>query len=363
MTQGLEEFALNATLTELEASLGVARREAARYKNALVAKTAELEQMRTSFDMVNQIQALPRSPETWTVEPPAGKHVGNVTLLITDTHFDEVVRPEEIMHLNAFNRNIAEMRLSRAFTRAVRLARDFIGSQYAYDGATIMFGGDMITGTIHEELARTNEAQPAQTVDYFTDPLISGIELFAEEFGRVDIYGVPGNHDRTGKKISSKYRATEAWSWVLYKNLERFFRRDDRVQFHINEAAEVLVPVYDTTFLLHHGNDFRGGSGISGFLTPLALGDQRRRRRNMNASRLTGDRSLEFDLQILGHFHQRLVIPGIIVGSSLKGYDEFARSMSFDYAEPSQELMVVTPERGVTFQAPVFVADRVAEGW
>jgi DNA repair exonuclease SbcCD nuclease subunit len=363
VAESLEEFALTARAEELEIQLAVSKREASRYKAALTSRTEELLSLRASFDMVSQIHANPHSPEKWTVEPPAGKHQGHLLLMITDTHFDEVVRPEEIMFLNAFNRDIAEKRLTRAFTRAVRLARDFIGSQYVYDGVTLAFGGDMITGTIHEELARTNEAQPAATVDYFTDPLISGLELLADEFGSVDVYGVPGNHDRTGKKITSKYRATEAWSWVLYKNLERNFRKDARVNFHINEAAEVIVPVYDTNFLLHHGNDFRGGGGISGFLTPLALGDQRRRRRNMNAARMTGDRSLEFDYQLIGHFHQRLVIPGIIVGSSLKGYDEYARASSFDYAEPSQELMIVTPEKGITFQAPVFVMDREAEGW
>jgi hypothetical protein len=361
--QSLEEYAQAASLEDLEAQLGLAKREASRYKAALISKTEELEKLRTAFDVVQEIQSTPRSPEKWSVLPPDGKYQGHLLLLITDTHFDEVVRPEEIMFLNAYNREIAEKRLERAFTRSIRLARDFIGSQYVYDGITVAFGGDMITGTIHEELARTNEAQPAQTVDYFTDPLMSGLDLLANEFGQVDVYGVPGNHDRTGKKISSKYRATEAWSWVLYKNLERAFRRDDRVSFHINEAAEVIVPIYDTNFLLHHGNDFRGGGGISGFLTPLALGDQRRRRRNMNAARITKNRELEFDYQLLGHFHQRIVVPGIIVGSSLKGYDEFSRSMSFDFAEPSQELMIVTPEKGITFQAPVFVMDREEEGW
>jgi hypothetical protein len=83
----------------------------------------------------------------------------------------------------------------------------------------------------------------------------------------------------------------------------------------------------------------------------------------MNAARITKNRELEFDYQLLGHFHQRIVVPGIIVGSSLKGYDEFSRSMSFDFAEPSQELMIVTPEKGITFQAPVFVMDREEEGW
>jgi hypothetical protein len=81
------------------------------------------------------------------------------------------------------------------------------------------------------------------------------------------------------------------------------------------------------------------------------------------AARLTGNRRLEFDVQIVGHFHQRLVLPGIVVGNCLKGYDEYARSRNFDYSEPSQELMIVTPERKIAFEQQIFVQDREAEGW
>lgn len=361
---GLIEFSAEQEVEDLKDQLVAAQRTTALYKRQVNEVRADNHNLRTLLRQVNEVGAMPHNPPNWTIEPPAGKHRGKVVLFISDTHFDEVVRPQEIMGLNAYNREIAEQRIERTFKRAVRLARDFIGAQYAYDGVVVLFGGDMIGSTpIHEELGTTSVAPPADTVNYFTDPLLAGLELLHQEFGNVWVTGVPGNHDRTGRKVPSKLRAIDSWTWTLYANLERHFRTNDMVNFGLTQGAEVTVPIYDTNFVLHHGNDFRGGSGISGFLTPLALGDQRKRRRNMNAARMTGNRDLEFDYEILGHFHQRLILPGIIVGSSLKGYDEFARSMNFDYAEPSQELLIVTPEKGITFEAPVFVADPVEEGW
>lgn len=359
----LDEFAEGLETEDLAEKLAASRRSESRLRNQLGTARAELSRIRTAFDVVQAISRTPRQPQRWEVEPPAGKHAGHPLLFITDTHFDEVVRAEETMGLNAYSRAIAETRLRNAFEGGIKVARDYVGSQYAYDGATIAFGGDMLTGIIHEELATTNEAPPADTVDYFTDPLISGLELWLEEFGRLHVTGVVGNHDRMSKKVPSKYRAIDSWTWVLYKNVARHFKRNDAVTFDVPESPETFIEVYDTRFLLHHGNDFFGGGGISGFLTPLALGDHRKRRRNMNAARITGNRELEFDYQLLGHFHQRLVLPGVIVGSSLKGYDEYARGRSFDYAEPSQELLIVTPERKVTFGAPIFVMNKEEEGW
>lgn len=359
----LDDFADGQDKEQLLERLASSRRSESSLKSQLKNAQVQLEKVSRSFDLVQQVGEYVRRPQRWEVEPPAGKHAGHPLLFVSDTHFDEVVRAEEIFGLNAYNRDIAEMRLRKAFEGGVKIARDYVGQQYAYDGATVAFGGDMLTGIIHEEYLSTNEAPPSDTVDYFTDPLISGLQLWLEEFGQLHVAGVVGNHDRMSKKVPSKYRAIDSWSWVLYKNLARHFKKNDKITFDIAESPETFIEAYDTRILMHHGNDFYGGSGISGFLSPLALGDHRKRRRNMSAARITGNRDLEFDLQLLGHFHQRIVLPGITVGSSLKGYDEYARGRSFDYAEPSQELIIITPERGVTFQQALFVMDRREEGW
>lgn len=348
---------------DLEQKLAGAQREISRLKDQAGRAQSELERLQGLLDLVQRIEDVAPHPPDWTVEPPAGKHRGTPLLFITDTHFDEVVRPQEIMNLNAYNRVIAEQRLQRAFEGAVKVCRDFLSNAYRYDGAVVAFGGDIVSGDIHEELQKSNEAPTPATVEYFLDPMLAGLKLMREEFGKLHVVGVVGNHDRTGRKVPAKYRAMDSWTWLFYKILAREFKRHSTVTFDIPESPEAMIGVYGTRFLLHHGNDDRGGGGISGAFAPVFRGDHKRRRRNMSAARATGNRDLEYDWQLIGHWHHRISAPGFIVGGCLKGYDEFARSIAVDYVPPSQELLVVTPEKGVTFQVPIWVSDKEAEGW
>ena len=64
-----------------------------------------------------------------------------------------------------------------------------------------------------------------------------------------------------------------------------------------------------------------------------------------------------------GHWHQLVQTPSLIINGSLKGVDEYAFINNFSFEQPQQALAVITPERGITIQAPVFCADRKAEGW
>ena len=352
-----------AATGDLEQRLSTSQRDNSRLRDQLGRAQEDINHLQQLLDLVQKIEDINPNPPVWTVEPSTGKHRGTPLLFITDTHFDEVVRPQEIMHLNAYNRVIAEQRLQRAFEGSVKVCRDLLGNAYKYDGAVVVFGGDIVSGDIHDELVRTNEVPTPATVEYFIDPMLAGLKLMREEFGKLHVVGVVGNHDRMGKKVPAKLRAIDSWTWLFYKILAREFRRHSTVTFDIPESPEAMLGVYDTRFLIHHGNDDRGGGGISGAFAPVFRGDHKRRRRNMSAARATGNRDLEYDWQLIGHWHHRISAPGFIVGGCLKGYDEFARSIAVDYVPPSQELLVVTPERGVTFQIPVWVQDREAEGW
>jgi hypothetical protein len=66
----------------------------------------------------------------------------------------------------------------------------------------------------------------------------------------------------------------------------------------------------------------------------------------------------------MGHWHQYLPTPYLIVNGSTKGYDEYAFINNFQFEPPQQALAIVAPKHGITFHAPVFCqADRKKEGW
>jgi hypothetical protein len=62
----------------------------------------------------------------------------------------------------------------------------------------------------------------------------------------------------------------------------------------------------------------------------------------------------KIDVHLFGHWHQYLTIPNAIVNGSLKGYCEYARGAAFGYEPPRQALAIVTPERGIVQQMPVY---------
>jgi UDP-2,3-diacylglucosamine pyrophosphatase LpxH len=318
---------------------------------------AELAEVRKTMDFVSSVEAVKIKPPRWMAPPSKGTHHATVNLLITDTHFDEVVRPEEVDGINAYNREIAEMRLEAAFKGAWKLARKYL-SGVTYDGVCLMLGGDIFSGLIHEELKESNETDVIASVVHWIDPLEAGINLLAEEFGKVHVVGVPGNHGRNTRKPRFKGRATDNFDWLLYKLIARDFQKREDVTVQVGNAMDAHVQVYNTRYLLTHGDQFRGGSGIAGALSPLMLGAHRKTRRQSAAGK-------PYDVMVMGHFHHELSLPsqGLIVGPCLKGYDEYAYGNNFPPSPPAQALWITTPEHGPTFSAPVFVQDRKREGW
>lgn len=351
----LEEFA-QAHSPELERALGRVQR----LQRELATARQYARQLEDELAAVRQLVELQRhhndaNPQ-WLRSPRSTtEHRATLVSILSDLHLDEVVRPDEIGKLNAYNRAIAELRLERYVRRAVMLARQYL-SGVEYDGVVLMLGGDLVSGFIHEELSQTNEAPLPATIAHWVPYLAAVISGFADEFGRVHVPVVPGNHGRMTRKPRAKLRAIDNADWLLGQLLAARFTDDDRITFDITEGTDVLVRVYDTTFLLTHGDQATGGSGIGGIWPPIKRLEARKRERYAAAGQT-------FDWLVMGHWHQYVHAQGLIVNGSLKGYDEYAAVNNFPPERAQQALWVVTPENGVTWAAPVFVDDPDAEGW
>jgi predicted phosphodiesterase len=295
-------------------------------------------------------------PPAWLKSPKrsTGNH-GTPWLFLSDLHLDEVVRGPEVLGVNAYNRSIAEARLARTFESTVKIARDYWNG-VSYDGIVCGLGGDIFSGSIHEELTETNEDTMLGSLDHWIDPLAAGISLLAEEFGKVHVPVVVGNHGRTTRKPRHKKRVRDNFDWFIGKALERIFAADERVTFAVSESADLIVPSYGRTVLVTHGDQASGGAGIGGIWPPIMRLDARKRQRNAAVN-------LPYDLIVMGHWHQLVFGKGFIVNGSLKGYDEYAFDNNFGFEPPAQALWVMTPEHGMTFTSPVFPQDRKAEGW
>lgn len=299
-------------------------------------------------------------PETpaWLLKGGANGFRGIPFLLGSDWHYGEVVSAAETGGLNVFNSEIAAARVKRMISTTIDLCYNHMGrAKTVYPGIVFALGGDMISGDIHEELMVSNDKTPHQAVNELTDLIGSAIETLATKFGHVYVPCVTGNHGRSTKRLRFKGRVFSSFEWNIYCNLEREFRRNNQVTFNVAEQTDIHFPVYNHRYLLTHGDTLgvKGGDGIIGALGPIRRGEIKIRNAESQVAR-------DFDTIVMGHWHQYLTLPGLIVNNALKGYDEYARSaLRAPYSRPSQALWFTHPEHGITAHWQVYLEDaRVA---
>lgn len=320
-------------------------------------QASELAELKKLLGVLETIDSAIVQPPKWTVKTPTKRgRKGIVTLQLSDTHFDEIVLPEQVSYINAYNREIAESRLKRWVEKSVVLARDYVAG-IEIEGCAVLATGDILSGDIHAELKESNESTLYESAHHWIGQLSGAIDTLATEFGKVHIAAVVGNHGRNSHKPVYKNRAQSNIEWLMWRVIAREFRDNPNVTFDISDAIDLIVPLYGTRYLITHGDEFKGGSGIQGARAPLALGHHRTTVRQMATES-------PMDFMVVGHFHQyQPPSQGLVMGGSLKGYDEYAFGKRLRPEPAQQAFWITSPEHGPTISAPVLVQDRKAEGW
>jgi len=348
------------TLETAELRAKVFRLEQSLLKQGDVAKRLADERALTKM-LRREIDALAgfterQGPPEWMASPSGTMaHRGTPWLLLSDLHLDEVVFADQMNGMNAYDRDIARMRLDNVRNGFVDVWKDY-HQGVTYDGVVVALGGDIFSGDIHEELKETNDDTLLGSVDYWIDPLAEVIAQAHDAFGNVHVPVVPGNHGRTTRKPRAKFRARSNFDWFIGAQLARIFAKNDRITFQVSESADTLVDNYGRKTMLTHGDQASGGAGIGGIWPPLMRLDARKRQRQEAVQQ-------GYELMVMGHWHTLTFGPSWIVNGSLKGYDEYAFTSNFSFEEPQQASWLMTPEHGKTFTAPIFCQDREAEGW
>lgn len=328
----------------------IGRKRAERDLNRLIKENDTAEKIRTE---IYQLASRSPQPPAW-VDPVTGV-IGGRGIPVTiwsDWHYGEVVRPEEVGGCNTFNMDVARARTVTLVDATIDLCFNHMGkAKINYPGIIVMLGGDMLSGDIHEELLATNDRTTQQCINDLTDILAAGLERLADKFGRVFVPCVVGNHGRASKKPRMKGRVYTSHEWNIYCSLERHFRKDKRLSFLIPGESDAYFKVYGHRYLLTHGDSLgvKGGDGIIGSLGPIMRGA-------LKVGKSEAQIGREFDTVVMGHWHQALWLPGIIVNGSLKGYDEYARlAIRAPYSRPSQQLWLTHPEFGITARWEIYL--------
>lgn len=267
-----------------------------------------------------------------------------VVIVASDWHLEEVVRPETVSGLNAFDADIAARRVAKFFDNATELTKQ----QKEHSNVTAMVIavlGDMISNTIHDELKETNSMMPADAVVFCANQLAGGIKHLVNECAIENVVVVCkiGNHGRFTQKIRHATERGNSLEYLLYKLTEAMLSDLPSVEFRIEESYHTYVDLFGSSIRFHHGHSVNYYGGVGGLYIPV------------NKAIAQWNKGKRADLDVFGHFHQAVNAKDFVCNSSLIGYSPYSVRIKAEYERPSQTFFVWDKVYGKTLYSPIYV--------
>lgn len=302
--------------------------------------------------MVGSIASAPADPPDWLIAAPHASGAAEVPVTIwSDWHGGEKVDLRETNGVNAFDAEVLERRVRRLVETTIHLLK--VHGPGRYPGIVINLLGDLISGALHPELAKTDDMTSIQSALRVRDLLVWALDRMIAEFGRVFCPCASGNHARNTQKPEFKRLVFNSFDWLIYELLKRHYAGRPEIVFLNPDSNEALYRVHNVRYLAMHGDmlGVKGGDGIIGSIGPIMRG-------SMKVGKQASAIGRDFDRLLLGHWHQPLMLPGITVANALKGFDEFAaKALRAPPSVPSQPLWLVHPKWGQTAYREVWLED------
>jgi hypothetical protein len=312
---------------------------------------------RTVREAVFRLSSRPLEPPSWNEKPSKGsKHRESIVLFLSDIHMGEVVSLAAMGGRNSYNMKIAAARLERYFQSVVKLGTEH-WTGLPPDSIYFVLGGDLVSGEIHDELAKTNDLQAIPAVRVLAEALAAGLDLLRKSFPAIPIHciSVPGNHGRTTRKPESKAFAVNSYDTLVALLLEWWATTKGikGVTFSAPHTGDALVTIHGWNVLFTHGDRIgsRGGSGFVGPAATAARGMQKIVQDYLAEGRV-------IDVIVMGHFHTPLELEYGIVNPSLVGPSEYSRSGRMRSHPSAQWMLSIHPQYGVARRWKIACGDK-----
>jgi len=172
-----------------------------------------------------------------------------------------------------------------------------------------------------------------------------------ENFKRVHVIGIIGNHGAVGGKLRKSHDPETNMDRLLYKILELMFAKEDRVTFNIPDGKGernwyAVDNIGDYSSLLIHGDQLPAPAQYYGYYKKV-MGWK------------DGAIPEHFNDVFMGHYHQQFKMT---IGSSIlrvSGSPESSNTYAQEYfssmSRPCQHLMFIHPEHGVTSEYSIWL--------
>ncbi len=319
----------------------------------------ELVEEATAREAIRDALGIAPLPPIRRRELASGLREGTFCALLSDVHSEELVIPCASTKFNAYSLEICEQRLGRFFS-GVRWQIEFKRPAFMIRDVVLWFGGDMMTGQIHEENVETGQLSPIETLVWLKPRLIAGIKQLLEDEKIETLYVVCsyGNHGRNTKKPMRARGAAHSYEWLMYQDLADHFKDERRVKFLATPEGHQYLGIYDWMTHWHHGDETSGGRGVGGIMIPL------------NKAVSDWNAIIRADFHNVGHFHQEIQTDELTVNNCLIGYNAYGKSIRARPSFAGQACYIIDSKRGKCERTTIWCvkrseedALRVARGW
>jgi hypothetical protein len=311
--------------------------------------------------------------------PPHGQQKQIMVTPLSDTHVGEQVFKEQMRNLNEYNLDIFNKRMYGWANQIIKHAA-YRRQIAPVDELIIPMLGDMISGDIHEELARSNMANCMEQMIRGASVIAQALMYIAPHFTKITIPCVVGNHGRMTRKPPMKDKYMD-WDYMLYQWIASFCKNQENLNFHIPRSFMTTFKVHDKVVLIMHGDSI-SGAGSSGSITGAvaklrSVFQYRKALQREIEDAMDDDSEIEFDSVMIGHFHR---IDEIDIGTgelhicgTMKGPDEFALQRLHAATKPKQLVTYWHPQYGYVGKDIIYLnrydnskrkfIDKIPEKW
>jgi hypothetical protein len=328
-------------------------RDASFWRTRFLSLERDLHNVERVLAEISGLAAGPFYPPEWFAAAPSGgvRKRSAIGHLISDVHMGEVIDPREVMGINAYDPDIARARMQRYFESAAAL-----GPMWAQRtecmGALIAWAGDLTSGDIHDELARTNALTSNEQVLAMVELCIGGIKLMKRTYGKVHNVFVPGNHGRQTPKPTAKLYARLNYDTLIGKLVALAFADDKDVTFQIADGRDVVTVIFGRTIFTTHGDGMGtgGGQGFAGPLLPIVRGTKKVEAQQARMEQRP-------DLILHGHYHTSANPGPVLSNGSVPGYSEYGNGLRASVEPPQQWLFMLQEKWGLAERTEIKLAD------
>jgi len=284
-------------------------------------------------------------------KPPRPKRVGKATpvaaiLVLSDWHVEEFVDGDTVStpsgnRTNHYTLEIAEARVAE-MTRRAMLMLEHESRLAPIDTVVVAALGDFISNDIHDDTRDVAMLPPLAATRYAGELLSGVIDRVADEYRDVVVATCNGNHGRSTPKPRIATAHQFSYEFNLYTTLAAANRRKN-VRWQVGVGYHNWLDLDGFKVRLHHGESIRSNGGVGGVSI------------SANKAIAQWNRMETAHLDVFGHHHQFSWNYGRYVSNgSLIGWNAFANFIRAEWQPPSQSLVIVSADRGVTKAIPIF---------